>query len=222
MGTFNGNANGGIFSAPTRSAHKRAGAGLQILISLLLLADLFLLYTIIMQMTHLQKAFEASDTVNLVLLIALCVWLLHYSKYGEKLYLIGVNPQAAEYSGINTRAVIMSTYILAAVSAAVAGTLLTSNINSAKYNNGAGYTLDIITVVVLGGTLNTGGKGSIPGTVLASLIICLLRRGLTLCFGVSNQNLDLPVGIILVIVVLGREIAGKHMISGLIRRVKKR
>ena len=153
-----------------------------------------------------------------VLLIALCVWLLHYTKYGEKLYLIGVNQQAAEYSGINTRAVIMSTYILSAVSAAVAGTLLTSNINSAKYNNGAGYTLDIITVVVLGGTLNTGGKGSIPGTVLASLIICLLRRGLTLCFGVSNQNLDLPVGIILVLVVLGREIAGQHMISALLRR----
>ena len=153
-----------------------------------------------------------------LILIVLCVWLLHYTKYGEKLYLIGVNQQAAEYSGINTRAVIMSTYILAALSSAIAGTLLTSNINSAKYNNGAGYTLDIITVVVLGGTLNTGGKGSIPGTVLASLIICLLRRGLTLCFGVSNQNLDLPVGIILVLVVLGREIAGQHMLSALFRK----
>ena len=151
-------------------------------------------------------------------LIILCVWLLHFTKYGEKLFLIGVNPQAAEYSGINTRAVTMSTYILSALSAAVAGTLLTSNINSAKYNNGAGYTLDIITVVVLGGTLNTGGKGSILGTVLASLIICLLRRGLTLCFGVSNQNLDLPVGIILVLVVLGREIAGRHLISALFRK----
>ena len=155
-----------------------------------------------------------------IALIALCVWLLHYTKYGEKLYLIGVNQQAAEYSGINTRAVIMSTYVLSALSAAVAGTLLTANINSAKYNNGSGYTLDIITVVVLGGTLNTGGKGSIPGTVLASLIICLLRRGLTLCFGVSNQNLDLPVGIILVLVVLGREIAGQHMLSALFRRTK--
>ena len=73
MGTFNGNAKGGAFSAATRSTRKHTGAGLQILFSLLLLADLFLLYTIIMQMTHLQKAFEASDTVNLVLLIALAV-----------------------------------------------------------------------------------------------------------------------------------------------------
>ena len=98
---------------------------------------------------------------------------------------------------------ILSTYVLSAVSAALAGTILTSNVNSAKYNLGSGYTLAIITAVVLGGTLNTGGKGSILGTVLASLIICILRYGLPLCFDVSTQNLDLPVGIILVLVVLG-------------------
>ena len=153
-----------------------------------------------------------------VALILLCAWVLHRTKYGERLYLIGVNQQAAEYSGINTRLVIMSTYVLSAVSAALAGTLLTSNMNSAKYNHGSGYTLAIITAVVLGGTLNTGGKGSILGTVLASLIICILRYGLPLCFGVSTQNLDLPVGIILVLVVLGREIAGQHMISSLFKK----
>ena len=153
-------------------------------------------------------------------LILLCVWILHRTKYGERLYLIGVNPQAAEYSGINTRATVMSTYVLSAVSAALAGTLLTANVNSAKYNLGSGYTLAIITAVVLGGTLNTGGKGSILGTVLASLIICILRYGLPLCFGVSTQNLDLPVGIILVLVVLGREIAGQGMLVKWFKRRK--
>ena len=163
-----------------------------------------------------------TQIVIYAVLIVLCAWLLHRTKYGEQLYLIGVNPQAAEYSGINTRAVIMSTYVLAAISAAIAGTLLTSNVNSAKYNLGSGYTLAIITAVVLGGTLNTGGKGTILGTVLASLIICILRYGLPLCFGVSTQNLDLPVGIILVLVVVGREIAGRHMISNLVKGLRKR
>lgn len=162
-----------------------------------------------------------TQIVIYIVLILLCMWILHRSKYGERLYLIGVNPQAAEYSGINTRAMIMSTYVLSAVSAALAGTLLTANVNSAKYDLGSGYTLAIITAVVLGGTLNTGGKGSILGTVLASLIICLLRYGLPLCFGVSTQNLDLPVGIILVLVVLGREIAGQNMLSKLFKRRKK-
>jgi len=154
-------------------------------------------------------------------LILLCIWILHRSKYGERLFLVGVNPQAAEYSGINTRATVMSTYVLSAVSAAIAGMLLTANVNSAKYDLGSGYTLAIITAVVLGGTLNTGGKGSILGTVLASLIICILRYGLPLCFGVSTQNLDLPIGIILVLVVLGREIAGQHMLASLFRRRKQ-
>ena len=162
-----------------------------------------------------------TQIVLYVVLILLCMWILHSTKYGERLYLIGVNQQAAEYSGINTRAVIMSTYVLSAVSAALAGTLLTANVNSAKYNLGSGYTLAIITAVVLGGTLNTGGKGSILGTVLASLIICFLRYGLPLCFGVSTQNLDLPVGIILVLVVLGREIAGQHMLAGLFKKHRK-
>ena len=161
-----------------------------------------------------------TQIVIYVVLILLCMWILHRTKYGERLFLIGVNPQAAEYSGINTRATIMSTYVLSAVSAAIAGTLLTANVNSAKYDLGSGYTLAIITAVVLGGTLNTGGKGSIIGTVLASLIICILRYGLPLCFGVSTQNLDLPIGLILVVVVLGREIAGQHMLSHLFKRKK--
>ena len=56
--------------------------------------------------------------------------------------------------------------------------------------------------------------------MLASLIICNLRYGLPLCFGVSTQNLDLPVGIILVLVVLGREIAGQGMLSRWFKRRK--
>lgn len=163
-----------------------------------------------------------TQIVIYVILILLCVWILHRTKYGERLFLIGVNRQAAEYSGINTRATVMSTYILSALSAAVAGTLLTSNVNSAKSDLGSAYTLAIITAVVLGGTSNNGGKGSIPGTVLASLIICFLRYGLPLCFGVSTQNLDLYVGIILAAVVLGREIAGRRLLSGLFRKLRKK
>ena len=158
-----------------------------------------------------------TQIVLYVVLILLCMWLLHRTKYGERLFLIGVNPQAAEYSGVNTRATIMSTYVLSAVSAAIAGTLLTANVNSAKYDLG----LHRRRIQVLGGTLNTGGKGSIIGTVLASLIICILRYGLPLCFGVSTQNLDLPIGLILVVVVLGREIAGQHMLSHLFKRRRK-
>ena len=141
-----------------------------------------------------------------VLLVIIMYILLHKTKYGRSIFLVGVNQQAAEYSGINTRRVIMSTYMLTGIGAAIAGTLLTSQLNSSKYDLGSTYTLSIITAVVLGGTLSTGGKGSIIGTALASLVICMLRFGLTLCFKMSSQNLDLPVGIMLLVVVSGRQI----------------
>ena len=57
--------------------------------------------------------------------------------------------------------------------------------------------------------------------MLASLIICILRYGLPLCFDVSTQNLDLPIGIVLVLVVLGREIAGRGMIARAVRTLRK-
>ncbi len=150
-----------------------------------------------------------------IILIIICCILLHFTKYGRKIYLIGVNSEAAEYSGINTRLVIMSTYVLTGIGAAISGTLLTSNVDSAKSDLGATFTLSIITAVVLGGTLSTGGKGSIIGTALASIIICILRYGLPLCFGVSSQNLDLPVGVILIIIVVGRAIGESGKLSRL-------
>ena len=133
--------------------------------------------------------------------------LLHRTKYGRKIFLTGVNQNAAEYSGINTRWTIMSTYILTAASAALAGTLLTAYLGTAKSDLGSDLTMDIITAVVLGGTLSTGGKGSVLGTVLASLVIALLRFGLPLCFKISTQYLDIPVGILLVVVIVARSAA---------------
>ena len=150
-------------------------------------------------------------------LIVLCYWLLHKSKYGRRVFLVGVNKQAAEYSGINSRWIIMSTYILTGIGAAIAGVLLTANVDSAKYNLGSTFTLSIITAVVLGGTLSTGGRGSIMGTALAAIVICILRYGLPLCFDVSTQNLDLPIGIMLVIVVSARELASNPRTSTYIR-----
>ncbi|HPS48806.1 MAG TPA: ABC transporter permease [Flexilinea sp.] len=141
-----------------------------------------------------------------LILIILCYVLLHQSKYGRRIFLVGDNPKAAEYSGINSRLIIFSTYVLAGISAAIAGILLTAQVDSAKYNLGSTFTLSIITAVVLGGTLTSGGKGSVIGTALAALVICLLRFGLTLCFNISSQNLDLPVGIMLILVVSLRQI----------------
>ncbi|MFB0919575.1 MAG: ABC transporter permease [Oscillospiraceae bacterium] len=164
------------------------------------------------------------DTIPIQLLIyiglvVICYILLHKSKYGRKVFLVGINRNTAELSGINSRLIIMSTYVLTGIGAAIAGILLTANVDSAKSDLGSTFTLSIITAVVLGGTLSTGGKGSIIGTALASLVICIMRFGLPICFGVSTQNLDLPIGIMLVVIIAGRAIANKlKLSSGTLRR----
>jgi AI-2 transport system permease protein len=129
---------------------------------------------------------------------------LHKTKYGRKIFLVGVNQNAGEFAGINTRLIILSTYVLSAIGAAVSGILLTSYYNVAKSDLGSTFTMNIITVVVLGGTLSTGGKGNIFGTVCGTLIIGLIKFGLPLCFGINAQYLDAPIGILLVVVLLGR------------------
>jgi len=146
--------------------------------------------------------------------------LLHKTKYGRQIFLIGVNQNAAEYSGINSRLVIMSTYVLSAMSAAVAGIVLTSYLGTAKSDIGATLTMPIITAVVLGGTLSTGGKGSVPGTALAAVVIGVLRFGLPLCFKVNQQYLDIPVGLILLVVVVGRSLANNQKVIAMFRRKK--
>lgn len=153
-------------------------------------------------------------------LIIICYVLLHKTKYGRRVFLVGINQEAAEYSGINSRLIIMSTYMLSAVGASIAGIVLTAYLGTAKSDIGVSFTLPIITAVVLGGTLNTGGKGSIIGTALAAVVIGLLKFGLPLCFKVSTQYLDIPVGMLLLAVVVGRSLVGNPKLYSIIKRFK--
>ncbi|MDD7220335.1 MAG: ABC transporter permease [Clostridia bacterium] len=162
-----------------------------------------------------------SQLVIFLILVVIAYILLHKTKYGRRIFLVGVNEKAASYSGINTRLVIMSTYILSSISAAIAGIVLTSYLGTSKSDLGSNFTLNIITAVVLGGTLSTGGKGNVIGTALASLVIGLLRFGLPLCFKIGTQYLDIPVGILLLVVVICRSIASNPALSAKFRKLKK-
>lgn len=162
-----------------------------------------------------------SQLIIFLVLVVIAYIILHKTKYGRSIFLVGVNPEAASYSGINHKRVIMSTYILSGISASIAGIVLTSYLGTSKSDLGANFTMNIITAVVLGGTLSTGGKGNVIGTALASLIIGLLRFGLPLCFKIGTQYLDIPVGIVLLVVVIGRAAAGHPRIVNLKAKMKQ-
>ncbi len=141
-----------------------------------------------------------SQILIFIIMILIAFIILHCTKFGRYIYLCGINQNAAEYSGINTRFIIMLTYALSGIGAAIAGIILTSYLGTAKADFGKELTMPIVTAVVLGGTAITGGKGSIVGTALSSLVIGLMRFGLSMA-GMKTQYLDIPVGIILIIAV---------------------
>lgn len=124
--------------------------------------------------------------------------LLHRTRFGRYIYLSGVNQNTAEYAGIHTRKVLTAAYVLSGLSAGIAGVVLTSYLGSARSDYGAEYLMPILTVVVLGGTLITGGKGGVVGTALASIILGFMQVGLQMA-GVATQYIGLATGVLLIV-----------------------
>ena len=158
--------------------------------------------------------------VLFIVMLVVAYFLLHRSKYGREVFLVGVNQQAAEYSGINSRRVMMMTYVLSGLAAGITGVIMTSQLGTAKSDLGGSFTMTIITACVLGGTLSTGGKGSVIGTALAAIAITLLRFGMPLCLNINKQYLDIPIGVMLLVMVLGRAIVGNPTVSAKLSKLK--
>jgi AI-2 transport system permease protein len=133
-----------------------------------------------------------------IVMFLIAYLLLHRTRYGRYIYLTGINQNTADYSGINTKKVIASIYVLSGVAAAIAGVVLTSYLGSSRSDYGSEYLMPILTVVVLGGTLITGGKGGVVGTALASIILGFMQVGLQMA-GVSTQYIGLATGVLLIV-----------------------
>lgn len=139
-----------------------------------------------------------SSVLIFILLIIVTYVLLHRTMYGRRVFLVGINKAAAEFSGINTKLVILTTHMLVGIGSAISGVYITSYLSSSRADHGATLTLAIITAVVLGGTSITGGDGSVIGTFLASIILGLMTIGLQMA-GLSTQFVGIGVGLLLVI-----------------------
>ncbi|MFK9093772.1 ABC transporter permease [Bacillus salipaludis] len=133
-----------------------------------------------------------------LLMFIIAYILLHRTRFGRYIYLTGINQNTAEYAGIPTKRIMTAAYVLAGLSAGIAGVVLTSYLGSARSDYGAEYLMPILTVVVLGGTLITGGKGGVVGTALASILLGFMQVGLQMA-GVATQYIGLATGILLIV-----------------------
>ena len=132
--------------------------------------------------------------------IVLCHIVLKYTVYGRYIYSVGGNPEAARLSGINIDLIIISTYIITGFFVGLAAFILSARLNSAEAVAGMGYELNVIAVVVVGGTSLFGGRGNILGTIIGAMLFGVLQNGLVL-LNVSSYIQQIIIGIILILAV---------------------
>ncbi|HVZ02464.1 MAG TPA: ABC transporter permease [Dongiaceae bacterium] len=125
---------------------------------------------------------------------------LRYTRYGRQVYAVGDNMEAARLSGLNTRGVICSVYVIIGFFAGVGAFVLSGRLDSAEAVAGTGYELTVIASVVIGGTSLFGGVGTIFGTVIGTILIGVLLNGLVL-MGVSPYVQQIIIGVIIVLAV---------------------
>lgn len=133
---------------------------------------------------------------------------LYRSAYGRALFATGLNPEASAMAGIPTRTMVASTFVVAALLAALAGLMLSGFIGFYDRTLGVGYDLDSIAAVVLGGASLAGGRGYVVGTLAAVLGLAALDN-LLLLQGVGESYKLIGKGVVLFAAVL---------FTGLVRR----
>ena len=132
---------------------------------------------------------------------ALAYWfLLHRTSFGRRVFAIGNNPVAAQFSGVRVNRVKFILFCLTGLMAGVASVLLTSRLGSTRPSIALGFELEVITIVVLGGVSILGGAGSIVGVVLAALIMGMVTFGFGL-LNVPGIVMSIFIGLLLILVI---------------------
>ncbi|RUW62934.1 ABC transporter permease [Mesorhizobium sp. M7A.F.Ca.US.008.03.1.1] len=137
----------------------------------------------------------------LFLIAAIVYWfLLHRTSFGRRVFAIGNNPIAAQFSGVRVGRTKFILFCLTGLMSGIASVLITSRLGSTRPSIAQGYELEVITMVVLGGVSILGGAGSILGVVLAAFIMGLVTFGLGL-LNVPGIVMSIFIGLLLIIVI---------------------
>ncbi len=121
-----------------------------------------------------------------------------YTVFGRNIYLIGGNPQASFLSGIKVNRLRFQIYLLNGLMAGVSGILMSAQTGAGIPAAAANYNMTALSAVILGGAALTGGKGTIFGTFLGSMVIAVLQNGMTMN-SVGSYWQDIIIGAVLVV-----------------------
>ncbi len=115
-----------------------------------------------------------------IIVFAVGWFVLTRTTFGQQVYAVGGNREAARLAGIPVKRVIFSVYVIAGLCAGLAAIVLAGRLNSALSSSATGLELQVIAAVVIGGTSLFGGRGSLVGTFIGALLIGVINNGLTL------------------------------------------
>ena len=148
------------------------------------------------------KVFDIPVQIFWMVGIVLIGWfVLQRTTFGYYVRATGSNTAAAALSGINVRQVKTWCFVLTAVAACFAGALSFAHLSSTSPTAGAGYELNVIAAVVIGGTALFGGQGTVIGTFLGAALLIVIRNGL-IQIGGEGRLQEAFLGAIIIVAVL--------------------
>lgn len=139
-------------------------------------------------------SFEFASFLGLALVAGV---VLHRTTFGRAVRAIGNNPFAARFSGLRVERVKLLLFVATGAASGLAAVMLTGRLGSTRPSIALGWELDVVTVVVLGGIDIQGGSGTIPGVVMAALVLGLVTYGLGL-LNVPGIIMSIVVGLMLI------------------------
>lgn len=131
-------------------------------------------------------------------MVVLFQFILVRTRFGNHIFAAGGHPGAAKATGVNVNRIKLMSFIISGLLAGLAGVMLFSQYKTARIATATGEELNAIAAAVVGGTLLTGGSGSVIGALLGVLIISMLRTGVVL-MGLPSDNFVAIVGVTIVL-----------------------
>ncbi|WP_456695887.1 ABC transporter permease [Aeromicrobium sp. P5_D10] len=139
--------------------------------------------------------------IPIVVLIIAFVLLLHFTAFGRGVFDIGLNDEAAHFSGVNVARTKFFLFVLAGAVSAFAGIYYTLRFGSSRGDNATGMELQVIAAVLLGGVSIFGGRGALHGVIAGVLLIGVISSALRLD-EVSANVINIIIGLLLVLSVM--------------------
>ena len=138
--------------------------------------------------------------IYVIIFFVLAAFVMNYTEMGRKMYAVGGNANAARFSGVNTRRIVMLSFVLAGVMAGFGSILMAARLNSGSPNYGVGMELSAIAAAVIGGASLQGGKGNVISTLFGALTIVIVQNGLNL-HAVETSVQGVVIGLIIMLAV---------------------